>query len=127
VKSFLNFQVNSIPTTLPKKTNTGGYRRPSSSEASERGLLGATLSVALAFSVVTGVLPAQFVLPAMSVIVFLSGLLMGVGALLIRRYRGLPNDCMLDIAGVLVLFGFATAIICDKSEALRLLAALPGI
>ena len=123
----LCFQVNGMPTTLPKKTNTGGYRRPSSSVASERGLLGATLFVALAFSVVTGVLPAQLVLPAMSVIVVLSGLLVGVWALLTRRYGGLQDDRMLDIAGILVLFGFATAIVCDKSEALRLLAALPGI
>jgi hypothetical protein len=34
---------------------------------------------------------------------------------------------MLDIAGVLVLFGFAAAIVCDKTEALRVLAALPGM
>lgn len=115
-----------MPTTLPNKI-PGGYRRPSASVAFELGLIGATLFVALAFSMVTGVLPAQLVLPAMSVIVVLSGLLVGVGALLIRRYRGLPDDRMLDIAGVLVLFGFATAIVCDKSEALRLLAALPGI
>ena len=121
------FQVNGMPTTLPKKTNTGGYRRPSASVAFELGLIGATLFVALAFSMVTGVLPAQLVLPAISVVVMLSGLLVGVWALLIRRYRGLLDDRTLDTAGVLVMFGFAAAIICDKSEALRLLAALQGI
>jgi len=83
--------------------------------------------VALAFSVLTGVLPALLVLPAMSVIVVLSGLSLGVWALSMGRLRGLPNEPVLDIAGILVLFGFATAIICDKTEALRLLAALPGI
>jgi hypothetical protein len=83
--------------------------------------------VVLAFSVMTAALPAQLVLPAMSVIVVLSGLLVGAWAHLISRHRGLANDQMLDIAGVLVLFGFAAAIVCDKTEALRVLAALPGM
>lgn len=113
-----------MPTTLPKKYS-GVYRRQPASVASESGFLGANLFVALAFSVMTCTLPAQLVLPAMSFIVVLSGLLVGAWALLISRHRGQPNDRMLDLAGVLVLFGFAAAIVCDKTEALRLLAALP--
>ena len=124
-----------MPTTLPNNNpannNPGGYRRksarPSESIASERSLLGATLFVAMAFAVVSGAFPAPLVLPAMSALVVLSGLTLGGWALLIRRYRGLQDDRMLDVAGVLVLFGFAAAIVCDKSEALRLLGALPGI
>jgi hypothetical protein len=114
-----------MPTSLPRKS-PGGYRRQSAGGASEPGLLGATLFVALVFSVMTSALPAQLVLPAMSVIVVLSGLLVGAWTLLISLHR-LPNERMLDIAGVLVLFGFATAIVCDKAEALRLLAVLPGM
>jgi hypothetical protein len=117
-----------MPTTLPER-NSPRYRRPSAGEASQRGLLGASLFVALAFSVVTGVLPAQLVLPAMSVIVVLSGLLVGVWALLVHPrmvHPRKPDNSLLDIAGVLVLFGFAAAILCDKSEAIRLLSALPG-
>lgn len=115
-----------MPTTLPKK-NPGGYRRQSAGVATESGLLVATLFVALAFSVTTSALPAQLVLPAMSVIVVLSGLLVGACTLVISRHRERSNDRMLDIAGVLVLFGFAAAIVCDKTEALRLLVALPGV
>lgn len=119
-------KVLGMPTTLPKRI-PGRNHRTRAVVAPEFGLRGATLFVALAFSVLTGMLPAQLVLPAMSVIVVLSGLLMGAWALLISRYRGLSNHQMIDIAGVLVLFGFATAIACDKTEALRLLAALPGL
>ena len=119
-------QVLGMPTTLPRK-NPGGYRRQSAGVAAERGLLGATLLVALVFSLVTGVLPAELVLPAVSIIVVVSGLLLGAGTLLIGRLRAPLNDGLLHIAGVLVLFGFAAAIVCDKTEALRLLGALPGM
>jgi hypothetical protein len=115
-----------MPTTLPRK-NSGGHRRQSTGVAAERGLLGATLLVALVFSLVTGVLPAELVLPAVSIIVLVSGLLLGAGMLLIGRQRAPLNDGLLDIAGVLVFFGFAAAIVCDKTEALRLFGALPGM
>ena len=118
-----NPKVLGMPTTLPKRI-PGRNRRTSAEVASESGLLGATLFLALTFSVLTGVLPAELVLPALSVIVVVCGLLMGAWARLISWNSGLPNDQMMDIAGVLVLIGFATAIVCDKTEALRLLAAL---
>lgn len=115
-----------MPTTLPNN-NRGGYRRQSAGVAIESGLLAASLLVAFAFCVTTSVLPADLVLPALSVIVVVSGLLLGAFTLLRGRSRGHQSVGMLDVAGVLVLFGFATAIICDKTEALSLLAALPAL
>jgi hypothetical protein len=119
-------QVLVMPTTLPNKTSSG-YRRQSREAAAESGLLAATLFVALAFSVSSSVLPAQLVLPALSGIVVLSGLMLGVVALLMKRIHGPTNERMLDISGVLAMFGFAVAIVCDKTEAMRLLSDLPGL
>lgn len=88
-------------------------------------MLGATLFVALVFSGVTAVLSAELALSASSVIISLSGLLLGAGALLISRLRSLPTSRFVDIAGILMFFGFAAAIICDKTEILRLWTDLP--
>lgn len=115
-----------MPTTLPKMS-PGGYRSQSAGATTQSGLLAATLFVALALSFTTSVLPPQLVLPALSIIFVLFGLVLGVAALLIKRPQGNTNDRVLDIAGVLVLFGFSAAIVCDKTEALRLLSALPGL
>lgn len=115
-----------MPTTLPNK-KPGGYHRQSAGAAIESGLLVATLLVALAFCIATSLLPAQLVLPALSLIVLICGLMLGAAALVARSLRGHANERMLDIAGVLVLFGFAVAIICDKSEAVRLLSGLPAL
>ena len=58
----------------------------------------------------------------------LSGLLLGALTLVEGSAAGgIKTIGMLDIAGVLVLFGFAAAIVCDKTEALSLLAALPAL
>jgi hypothetical protein len=113
-----------MPTTLPKR-KSGEPRRHT--PASERELLGATVFVAIALCVATALLPAQLVLPALSIIVIMSGVVLGAWALTMIRLNKLPNDRMLDIAGVLVLFGFAVAIICDKAELLRLLSGLPSL
>lgn len=119
-------QVLVMPTTLPRKS-PGGYRRQSGGVGIESALLAATLFVALAFNVTTGVLPAQLVLPAVSVIVVFSGLLLGAAALLMRRQVGDSSDMMLDVSGALVFFGFAAAVVCDKTEAMRVLSVLPGV
>lgn len=114
-----------MPTTLPREKLKRSCHQ-TADVVSERELLGASVFVALAFCVLTAMLPAEFVLPAVSITVIVSGLVLGAWTLLMSRWRRLPNTRMLDIAGVLVLFGFAAAIVCDKSEALRLLAAVPG-
>lgn len=114
-----------MPTTLPKEKSRRACRQTAGA-GSEREWLGASLFVALAFCVITALLPAKFVLPAVSIVVILSGLALGAWTLMIGGWRRLLNNRMLDTAGVLVLFGFAAAIVCDKSEALRLLGALPG-
>jgi hypothetical protein len=113
-----------MPTTLPKRRLSGTPRRQSTSVASERGLLGTTVYVALVFCLATSFLPAEFVLPAMSAIVVVSGLVVGVWALLSGWLKGIDNEQMLDIAGILVLFGFVAAVLCDKPEALRLVTTL---
>ncbi len=113
-----------MPTTLPTKKSRRLHRQ-SADAATERNLLGASVFVALAFCVLTALLPAQLVLPAVGVVVILAGLILGLSVLVLGRLSPSANTGMLDMAGVLALFGFAVAIVSDKSEALRLLSALP--
>ena len=109
-----------MPTTLPKK-NAGS---PSAGLASESHLLGATLFIALVLCVLTRTVAPSLVLPALGVVVVLSGAVLGAYALVAKRLGLRSNDALLDIAGVPSLFGFAAAIVCDKAEALQALTML---
>ncbi|MDX2203030.1 MAG: hypothetical protein NW223_09780 [Hyphomicrobiaceae bacterium] len=111
-----------MPTTLPKKPPVAS-RHPRTRPDHENDWLGASLLVALVLSALTLVLPPGLVLPALSGVLIVSGLALGACAPVLERSPGGARERMRDMAGVLVLFGFATAIICDKTEALRLLSA----
>lgn len=110
-----------MPTTLPQKKS-----RQTQAASAERELLAASVFVALVFSVVTAALPAQSVLPVVGLVVISAGVILGGWTLALKRLQGGADQRLLDVSGVLVLFGFAAAMICDKSEALRLLGVLPG-
>ena len=114
-----------MPTTLPKK-KSGDFGLRSEGASSENGLLWASVFLALVFSISTAVLPAESVLPVVAIVVILSGMVVGASAKVVARSQGFACERLLDIAGVLVLFGFAAAMISDKSDALRLLAGIPG-
>jgi len=113
-----------MPTTLPTKTSKH-IRRPSVDAATERNVIGASVFIAVSLSACSALLPAELVLPVLGIVVLLSGLVLGLSALVLGRLSRSANTGMLDTAGVLVLFGFAIAIVADKSEVLRVLSALP--
>ena len=113
-----------MPTTLPKR-NRGAYGN-SAGEARESGLSATTLFVTSLLALLAAALPAPLVLPAFGVLIMLSGLLLGAWTLLRRWRHGPANERMLDLAGLLLLFGAAAAIVCDKDEMLQLLSAMPA-
>lgn len=115
-----------MPTSLPKKVQ-GDFHRHSQALPSQQGLLEATLFVAAVFSLLTAGLPAPFVLPALSLVIVVCGLLLGASALAMNRLCGFRHARIMEVAGVLVLFGFAAAIVCDEADALLFLTGRSGI
>lgn len=115
-----------MPTSLPKKFR-GGFRRQTEPVSSQRGLLEASVFVAVAFCALTMILPASFVLPALSLVIVLSGLVLGASALAMNHFQGLRHARLMEIAGVLVLFGFAAAIVCDNADAVHLFTGRASI
>lgn len=115
-----------MPLTLPKKV-LGGYGRDADAEHSHGGLLEASVFVVLVFAAVASTLPASLVLAAASLVIILCGLLLGASALAMSHFRGLRQSRLLEIAGVLVFFGFAAAIIADQADALHLLTGRKGV
>jgi hypothetical protein len=87
----------------------------------------ASLVAACALVVVTATVPAPLVLPALGLALVLCGAGVGIHALATRGAPGLSKQWLLDVAGILVLFGFAAAILSDKSEALQLLCEMASI
>lgn len=87
-------------------------------------MLGATLFITLVFCVVISVLPLALVLPALGLVVVLSGVMLGIYVQVTSRLGIRSAPGLEDIAGVLCLFGFAALIICDRTAALHDLAVL---
>jgi Zn-dependent alcohol dehydrogenase len=117
-----------MPTTLPERGRkpNPARRQYAADGASEPVLLGASLLVAFTFAVTSALAPAALVLPFASVAILVCAVLLGCVGLIMRR-KSQPQDQLVAVAGVLALFSFSVAIICDKSEALRLLLASPGL
>jgi hypothetical protein len=112
-----------VPTTLPKR-RSGGYRHRWAPVGSEQRLLGASLFIIVALCVVMSVFPPPLVLPALGLVIVLSGVTVGIYAQVASRLQNRSVTGLRDIAGVLCLFGFAALIVCDRTELLQNLEVL---
>lgn len=108
-----------MPTSLPERDPgaTGSRKRES---FTERTWLGWTLLVPLTLVVLTAKLPPELVLPALSIILVITGLALAALTLLLGGEWAQTRD----IAGAIVLAGFAASMLADVPEALRALADL---
>jgi hypothetical protein len=117
--------VPAMPTTLPHRDPSTSRKRVSAANT-ETAMLWAMLFVALQLALVTGVVPAALVLPTLAVLLVLTGVFLGVYRLLAGRSHSTVSEALTDVAGALVLLGFAAAILSDKAEAVAALGALHG-
>lgn len=119
-----------MPTTLPKNDRSGQRlaRRGASNERTslERTAIAASLIGALMLAIVTGTVPTLLVMPAFGIALVLTGSAIGVHALMAGRALGRSRQPGIDVAGILVLFGFAAAMLSDKAEAMQLLCEIMG-
>lgn len=108
-----------MPTSLPQHDpGSDGARKLS--RPSERGFQYWTLAVPAALAVLTGVVPAALVLPALSIVlVLLGGAVTGWGWV-----RQSMSPTQMDLAGALLLVGFGASMLADMPEALKSLAEL---
>ncbi len=92
----------------------------------EKSTLLASLVMASTLAAASVAVPAQLVLTAVGLLLVLTGAAVGMYGIVAGRRRGSSNQVPLDVAGILVLFGFAAAIMSDKSEAMMMLSELAG-
>lgn len=108
-----------MPTSLPERDPgaTSGRKRES---LTERTWLGWTLVVPLTLAVLTARLPPELVLPALSIMLVVTGLSLNAMTALLGAHWAQIRD----IAGAIMLAGFAASMLADVPEALRALADL---
>jgi len=99
---------------------------PADKREREKSTLLASLIMASTLAAASGAVPAQLLLPAVGLFLVLTGATVGMYGIVAGHRRGSSNQVLLDVAGILVLFGFAAAIMSDKTEALMVLSELAG-
>ncbi len=95
---------------------------PDASHATAWTVLTALVATAAAF--MAAHLPPALVLPAMSLLMILAGLALAAGSWFARGGMAQDFGMAREIAGILVFFGFAAAMLTDKADALTALARL---
>jgi hypothetical protein len=83
-----------------------------------------TIALATAATLMAAQLPGALLLPAMSLLMVFSGLSLAAGGWLVRGRMGRDPALVWEIAGALVFFGFAAAMLTDKADALAAFAEL---
>ena len=103
----------------------GGRIAPDAGHATAWTVLTALVAAAAVF--MAAQLPSALVLPAMSLLMILAGLALAAGSWLARGGMAQGLGMAREVAGILVFFGFAAAMLTDKADALAALARLEAL
>jgi cobalamin synthase len=108
-----------MPTSLPQRRSLGWRSAQDTWIAASRWNIAAFCVPVIAMSLAF-LLPAPLILPVLSIVLLTAGFGLAIANYVAARRGGVIRD----LAGALVLFGFAAALMCDAEQALIAFAEL---
>ena len=108
-----------MPTSLPQRRSSGWRSAQQTWIAASRWNIAAFCVPVIAMSLAF-LLPAALILPVLSIVLLAAGFGLAIANYFAARRGGILRD----LAGALVLFGFAAVLMCDPERALMAFAEL---
>ena len=111
-----------MPTSLPQRRSPSWWSAQQTWIAASRWNIAAFCVPVIAMSLAF-LLPAPLILPVLSIVLLAAGFGLAIANYFAARRGGI----MRDLAGALVLFGFAASLMCDPEQALIAFAELDAV